>query len=413
MVDKNIMGDVSMASYLDLEKLRKEHTGEVCIFGAGLIGRYDGYELITAVGFQVDFYCDNHIAPGTIIRDEIEVKDLQYLYNNKEDILVFVCVSWKYQTEVLEQLESRGVKKVEIVDFPYIFQVMESIEAADDTIKQKYHDVYDSVEHIKRIFKRRTGYDLNIENPTTFNEKLQWLKLHDRNPLNTKMVDKYEAKLYVEEVLGKGYTIPTLGIYNSVEEIEWDKLPEQFVLKCTHDCGSVVFCSNKKNFNKNAAIQKLKSCLKRNYYWHTREWPYKGVKPRIIAEEYMEDLSGEIIDYKLLCYNGSCKYIFTCTERFTESGLKVTFFDCEWNKLPIKRHYPVSEHKIEKPKNLKKMIEIAEKLTKEIPFVRVDFYEINGRLYIGEFTFYPGGGIEEFDDYEDDVLLGRDIICGE
>lgn len=402
-----------MSTYLEMENLRNRHKGEVCIFGAGLIGKNEGYDLITLAGFKVDFYCDNRIPTGAIIRDGISVKELQYLYDNKENILVFLCVSWKHQSEVMKQLESHGIKNIVVVDDTYIYQVMESIKKADDKIKNKYHAMYDDIEYLKRRFKRYTGYNLNLDNPKTFNEKLQWLKLHDHNPQYTRMVDKYEFKAYVKQILGDGYTIPTLGIYNSINEIEWEKLPEQFVLKCTHDSASVVICRDKKNFDIGAAIRKLERKFNRNYYWASREWPYKGVKPRIIAEEYMEDLSGEIIDYKFLCYNGLCKYIFTCTERFTESGLKVTFFDCEWNKLPIKRHYPVSEQKIEKPKNLKKMIEIAEKLTKEIPFIRVDFYEINGRLYIGEFTFYPGGGMEEFDNYEDDVLLGRDIICGD
>lgn len=402
-----------MATYLELEELQKKHQGEVCIFGCGQLGRQEAYDLIKTTGFQVDYYCDNNIASGTIIRDGIKVRELQYLYDNSKDVLVFLCVSLKYQEEMLQQLANHKIKNVVVIDYPYIFQVMESIDLADDAVKQKYHSLYDDIEYLKGRFKRKVGYELNIDNPTTFNEKLQWLKVNTRNPQYTRMVDKYEFKVYVEEVLGKGYTIPTLGIYDSVDEIEWDKLPEQFVLKCNHDSGGVVICRDKNNFDIGEAVKKLESCLNRNYYWAGREWPYKNIKPRIIAEEYMEDVSGEIIDYKFLCYNGSCKYVFTCTERFTEGGLKVTFFDREWNKLPIRRHYPISDQNIDKPQNFYQMIEIAEKLTKGIPFVRVDFYEINGRLYIGELTFYPGGGMEEFENYEQDVLLGKDIICGE
>lgn len=400
-----------MATYLELEELQKVHQGEVCIFGCGQLGRYDAYELIKTVGFQVNYYCDNHIMPGTIICDGIEVREVQYLYDNNKSTLVFLCVSLKYQDEILQQLKRHSVNNVVIVDIPFIFQVLESIAWADDSVKQKYYTIYDDIEFLKRKFKRRVGYELNIVNPTTFNEKLQWLKVNDRNPEYTRMVDKHEFKLYVEEVLGKGYTIPTLGLYDTVDEIEWDKLPEKFVLKCTHDSGSIVICKDKKQFDIDAAVKKLESGLKGNYYWASREWPYRNVKPRVIAEEYMEDARGEIIDYKFLCYRGTCKYVFTCTERFAEKGLKVTFFDREWNKLSIKRHYPISEQNIEKPTNYDQMLELAESFSEKIPFVRIDFYEINGRLYVGEFTFYPGGGMEEFDNYEDDVLLGKDIIC--
>ena len=262
-------------------------------------------------------------------------------------------------------------------------------------------------EYLRQIYRFRMGKDLNLDNPKTFNEKLQWLKLHDRKPEYTTMVDKYEVKKYVDNLIGEEYIIPTLGIWDSVEEIELDKLPKKFVLKCTHDSGSIVICKDKSKLDFEAAKKKLKKGLDRNLFWYGREWPYKDVKPRIIAEPYMEDgKAHELIDYKFMCFNGVVKCSFTCSERFTESGLKVTFFDKDWNVMPFERHYPASKNPPKKPINYDKMIQFSEKLSKGISFVRVDFYEINGQLFFGELTFYPGSGFEEFTPEEWDYKLG-------
>ncbi len=262
-------------------------------------------------------------------------------------------------------------------------------------------------EYLRQIYRFRMGKDLNLDNPKTFNEKLQWLKLHDRKPEYTTMVDKYEVKKYVADIIGEEYIIPTLGVWDNVGDIEFDKLPNQFVLKCTHDSGSIVICKDKSKLDFEEAKKKLKKGLDRNLFWYGREWPYKDVKPRIIAEPYMEDgKAHELIDYKFMCFNGVVKCSFTCSERFTESGLKVTFFDKDWNVMPFERHYPASKNPPKKPINYDKMIQFSEKLSKGILFVRVDFYEINGQLFFGELTFYPGSGFEEFTPEEWDYKLG-------
>lgn len=262
-------------------------------------------------------------------------------------------------------------------------------------------------EYLRQIYRFRMGKDLNLDNPKTLNEKLQWLKLHDRKPEYTTMVDKYEVKKYVADIIGEEYIVPTLGVWDNVEDIEFDKLPNQFVLKCTHDSGSIVICKDKSKLDFEAAKKKLKKGLDRNLFWYGREWPYKDVKPRIIAEPYMEDgKAHELIDYKFMCFNGVVKCSFTCSERFTESGLKVTFFDKDWNVMPFERHYPASKNPPKKPINYDKMIQFSEKLSKGILFVRVDFYEINGQLFFGELTFYPGSGFEEFTPEEWDYKLG-------
>ena len=250
------------------------------------------------------------------------------------------------------------------------------------------------------------GYPLNIDNPQTFNEKLQWLKLNDRNPEYTKMVDKYEAKKYVASIIGEEYVIPTIGIYENVEDINFDSLPDQFVLKCTHDSGGVVVCKDKSKLDLDACKRKLKKGLKANFYYQNREWPYKNVKPQIIAEQYIEDETGELRDYKLMCFDGKVKCSFTVQNRFKSGGIKMNFYDRNWIKLPFSRHYPNSEDDLPMPTNYELMIRLAEKLSKNLRFARIDLYNVNGKIYFGEITFYPGSGWEEFTPFEWDKKLG-------
>lgn len=269
------------------------------------------------------------------------------------------------------------------------------------------YDNMDDESYLRRKYKACVGKELNLDSPKTFNEKLQWLKLHDRKPEYTMMVDKYAVRTYIADTIGEEYLIPLLGVWDNPDDIDFDALPNQFVLKCNHDSGGLVVCKDKNKLDFNFAKNKLVRCLKRNYYWSGREWPYKDIKPKIIAEKYMEDnITHELIDYKFMCFNGVVKCGFTCSERFTDSGLKVTFFDKDWNVMPFERHYPVSKNPPKKPINYDKMIQFSEQLSKGIPFVRVDFYEINGQLYFGELTFYPGGGFEEFTPEEWDYKLG-------
>lgn len=247
---------------------------------------------------------------------------------------------------------------------------------------------------------------LNLKNPQTFNEKLQWLKLNDRKDIYTKMVDKYEAKSYVSKIIGNKYIIPTLGIYNNFDEIDFNKLPNQFVIKCTHDSGGLVIVTDKSKLDIEKAKKKLNKSLKRNYYYPGREWPYKNVKPRIIIEKYMKDnKNNSMRDYKFFCFNGNPYCILLCNDRNTE--LKETFFDLNWKILPFKRPNHSIDTNIEKPHNLDKMIEFSKKLSLNIPFLRVDFYEINGNLYFGELTFYPAGGFSKFEPEEWDLKLGN------
>lgn len=278
-------------------------------------------------------------------------------------------------------------------------------------IKIKYglYNYLDDESFLKKIFLKKIGMPLNLNNPQTFNEKLQWLKLHDRKDVYTSMVDKYEAKTHAAKIIGNEYIIKTLGLYNNFDEINFDLLPDKFVIKCTHDSGGLVIVKDKTTFDKRKAKRIIDKSLKRNYYYVGREWPYKNVLPRIIIEEYIEDeVNNDLIDYKIMCFNGQPKVIFTCTDRYSDA-LKVTFFDLDWNKLPFERHYKSSNKVIAKPKNLKKMLDLSRKLSKGIPFVRIDWYEVKNKLYFGEYTFYPGSGFEEFRPEKYDLILGKNL----
>lgn len=264
--------------------------------------------------------------------------------------------------------------------------------------------------YLKIMFRCKFGRKLNLIIPKTFNEKLQWLKLYDRKDEYKMMVDKIEVRKFVSDKIGSDYLIPILGFYESFEEIDFDKLPEEFVLKCTHDSGSAVVCSNKSKFNKEMSKEKLDRCLKRNMFWLGREWPYKDLKPRIICEKLMKDkLEVDLKDYKFMCFNGKVKCSFVCSNR-NIGNLNVDFYDLDWNRMPFERHYPRSETIIPKPENYNLMVDLAEKLSNSIPFVRVDFYEIDSHVYFGELTFFPGNGMEEFTPEIYDEILGNWIV---
>lgn len=250
---------------------------------------------------------------------------------------------------------------------------------------------------------------LDLENPKTFNEKLQWLKLYNKHEEYTQMVDKYEAKKYVASIIGEEYIIPTIGVYNAFEEIDINSLPKQFVIKCTHNSGGLYICKDKDIFDFSKVSNQIKKWLAKNPFWGNREYPYKNVKPRIIIEKYMEQEDGESLrDYKVLCFHGKAKLIefhrFRNTKKQTQD-----FYDRDWNKLNISQSADfngVSDVVFPKPNKLSLMLELSEKLTKDMIHCRVDWYSIADKLYFGELTFFDGSGLDGFDNEEDDYLLG-------
>lgn len=248
--------------------------------------------------------------------------------------------------------------------------------------------------HLK--YYKRTGKRLNLRNPVTYTDKLQWMKLYDRNPLYTTVVDKYEAKKFVAEKLGQEYVVPLIGVWDSVDDIPYDELPDQFVLKCTHDSGGLQICKDKATFDFEAAKKKLRKVLKNDYYWLSREWPYKNVNPRVIAEQYLEDAAtGETRDYKFFTFNGEPKVMYIATGRGS-GDTYADFFDMDFNHLELNMDHVNAPQCPAKPVCFEEMKKAAAVLAQGIPQVRVDFYEINGKVYFGEMTFFHCGGFITF-----------------
>lgn len=280
---------------------------------------------------------------------------------------------------------------------------------ADNITKTNILQRMSDTAYLKLIYWLIFGRKLDLKNPQTFNEKLQWLKLNNRKTEYTTMVDKYEVKKYISEKIGEEYVIPTLGVWDNFDDIDFDLLPNQFVLKCTHDSGGLVICKDKSKFDIAMAREKINQALTRRFYYFGREWPYKEVKPRIIAEKYMVDKSvSELRDYKVFCFNGEPKVTLVCSERFSDGGLREDFFDEQWSHVPIRRPgHPNSNTVIPKPVNFEQMKSLANRLSQNILFLRVDFYEIDNKLYFGELTFYPASGFEEFEPDEWDYKFGE------
>jgi hypothetical protein len=270
--------------------------------------------------------------------------------------------------------------------------------------KKLSDEAYLKLKYLERFKKR-----LNLKTPKTYNEKLQWLKLYDRNPEYTIMVDKYAMKEWVASRIGEGYTIQNYGIWNDPKEIDFDKLPNQFVLKGTHDSGSFCICKDKNNFDRESAIIKLEKSMSKDQYIYSREWPYKNVPRRILAEEYIEDESGyELKDYKFFCFDGKPYIMFIASGR-TKGETTFDYYDMNFNHLEIAQSHPNAEHGFDKPKEFNKMIELASKLSAGIPQLRVDFYYVNGKIYVGELTFFHYGGFYPFYPEKWDTILG-DLI---
>lgn len=273
----------------------------------------------------------------------------------------------------------------------------------------------DDRHYLQLVYWARLTKKLNLDNPQAFNEKLQWLKLYDRKPIYTTMVDKYAVKDYVASIIGKEYIIPTLGVWESFDDIDFDSLPNQFVLKCTHDSGGLVICKDKSKLNMKEARRKIEKSLRTNYYLHAREWPYKDVPRKIIAEKYMVDESGtELKDYKVHNFNGIPRMVLVCRDRFEQSGLTEDFYSEKWEHLDIRRpNHPNAKKLLERPAALQEMLDLSSRLSKDIPFARTDFYMVGSRLYFGEMTFFPASGFEGFEPPIADQQLGEWLkICG-
>ena len=280
-----------------------------------------------------------------------------------------------------------------------------------DSIVKNYFSFLPDKIYLSLRFRLKMGKWINWKNPLTYNEKLQWLKVYNRRKEYSRLVDKYEVKEYVRSIIGDEYVIPTLGVWDNAEDIDITSLPDQFVLKTTHSGGNtgVVICKDKSNFDLEAARQKLRVSLSQSIYKGLREWPYKDVKPRIMAEVYMSDnIHDTLLDYKFYCFDGEPKVLVIATGR--NENLCFDYFDMNFNHLPFEQGGPNSQNSIAKPQNMEKMIELAATLSKGMPHVRMDFYEVNSQVYFGEYTFFDSSGMAKFNPVEWDYIFGGYIV---
>ena len=267
---------------------------------------------------------------------------------------------------------------------------------------------------LKKLYRLSFGKELNLEDPKTFNEKLQWLKLYDRKPIYTTMVDKFASKQYVSERIGEEYIVPALGgPWYSFDEIDFDALPDKFVLKTNHDSGGVMLCRDKATFDKEKARGFFERHLNKNYFWSCREWPYKNVKPCIFAEELMKDGDRDYLPvYKIMCFNGEPRIIQTI-QNDKQPNESIDYFDTEWQVLPLRQNFPNSGCPLERPERLEKMLSLSRELSKDHAFIRVDWYVINGKVYFSEFTFYSDAGFAAFHPEKWDLIMGSWITLPE
>ena len=263
-------------------------------------------------------------------------------------------------------------------------------------------------EYLSRKYQLYFGQKLDLQNPQTFNEKLQWLKLYNRKPEYTVMVDKYKVREYIAQELGEEYLIPLLGVWDNPDEIDFDALPNQFVLKCNPNSGlGMCICKDKSELDISKVKVELRKGLKQDYYLTGREWPYKDVPRKIIAEKYMEDVSGDLKDYKFYCFNGEMKFVMINSDRNTSRPTRADYFDRDFNWLDFTWGYSHAEVHPKKPEQFEKMVAIVEKLAKGLPHMRVDLYDCNGKIYFGELTFFDGSGFDKIEPLEWDYKIGK------
>lgn len=259
--------------------------------------------------------------------------------------------------------------------------------------------------YLTTLYRLRTGTKLDLTNPTTFNEKLNWLKVYYHNPTLTKMADKYEVKKIVADKIGKEYVVENYGVYNKWEDINFSSLPNKFVIKCTHDSGGAFICKNKKSFDYAGVEKVIKKNQRNNFYFGLREWPYKNIKPRIIVDRFLDDHTGIVLrDYKFWCFNGVPTFMY-----ITIKGKDVfeNFYDMQFNPVDINHGFPRHVPEFDPPQNFELMKELASKLSQDIPFVRVDFFDVDNHVFFGEFTFFDWGGFWPFKPREMDIKLGQ------
>lgn len=377
--------------FSEVRRICENNKQRIVIFGITLFGLELGLILQEwDLGKEI-FFSDNNLGKQNKEYNGIICINPKFIH--MKDVVFVAVKSCAAKEAIFRQLSDNNIDNI------YFFE--------ENAIKE-YSERDDDVRYLRALWRIKMGYNIDFQNPKSFNEKIQWLKIYDRNPFYTLLVDKVRVKQWVASKIGESHVIKTLGVWKKTSEIDFNILPDEFVIKCNHNSGNgMTICKNKMQ-EREKIVKRLEVGLLEDYFYPFREWPYKNVEKCIIAEEFLGDNNGRgLNDYKFLCFNGKVRCSFVVSDRFSPEGMTVDFYDCEWKKMPFTREYPTSVNGVEKPTKYDEMIEYAEVLSVGIPFVRVDFYEVNGNVYFGEMTFSPGAGFERFSPMKYDYILGE------
>ncbi|MFA5576792.1 MAG: ATP-grasp fold amidoligase family protein [Tissierellaceae bacterium] len=361
---------------------------KIVLFGAGTLGK-NVHQAIRKDFAKVVAFVDNDVKKHDTYLLGIKVYAPNKLKTTDFD---YIFIASMYVDEIYNQLVELGISDEKIIS-----------QNTNRNITEKILIELNDEEFLKKRFRQRVGRELNLENPIYFNDKLQWLKLNWYDPVATKCADKYEVREIIKEKIGEEYLNELLAVYDSVDEIDIDKLPDKFVLKANHSSGQNLIVADKNKVNWEDEFKNMRRWLKTNYYWSKREWVYKDIKPRIIAEKYIEDLAtGKEDVYKIFYFHGKPKFLYV------ENDMKMLsdFYDINWNKLNVTQHYKSSKTIREKPKDIDMCFELGRKLAEAFPHARIDFYIIKGRILFSEVTFFNWSGLSKFNPEEYDELFG-------
>lgn len=394
------MNRYMVESYRDLEKIARQWKGKVCLFGAGQIGRTWGYDVICAAGFTIDFYCDNRIE-GVKHVNGIPVIAPEQLYQYGDMVLVILVLTEKYQKEVSTQLENHGIKNMFYMDYYIQQKLVESIRlSGKNEVIAKYECIADDIAYIKRRFYYQLGYPLNEKKPCTLNEKIQWLKINDYKEIYTTYADKYEVRNYIRNKFGEQYLIPLLYVTENNEMINENTITEYpCIVKPNHSCGNWKILKTPKETDWEELRWECENWLKKNHYYVGRENQYKDITPRIIVEKLLQTKEGKLPnDYKLHFFNGECEFIYCSIDREGANYRKI--YDINWQPLDFmwsgQGERKGQGQDIDRPITFKEMYRIGSEIAKDLRYVRVDFYEVEGKLYCGEITLRHGSGFDKF-----------------
>ncbi|GFI58908.1 hypothetical protein IMSAG025_02372 [Muribaculaceae bacterium] len=397
-------------------RLSREWKGNVCLCGAGEIGGTWAYELISNAGFHIIFYCDNYRTGETL--NNLDIKKPEFLYANASDLLCFITVGVKISKQIEKQLKQNGVLNTFIInDINCINELARFVDENPATqINEKLKRVLSDEWWISRQFKDVFGYFPDLQNPKTMNEKLQWLKLNDQKPEYELLVDKYRVREYIAQNFGSDYLVPLLYVTSDYEELSEDKIPDTHcIIKSNCSSHDFEIIRSKKDIDWEKLKLKYKKVFESNFYYVARERCYKEIKPLLLVEKLLETEEGKIPnDYKLHFFNGKCEFVYCSVDREGMDYRKI--YDVNWNELVFdwstsdKNHIPKKGPDIPQPVSFGKMLEIGKKIAEDKRYVRVDFYDVHGKLYCGEITLYHGAGYDRFIPNEYDLIYGKKLI---